>query len=122
MTGIQALRLSIAGFVVGYSYLYTPALMMEGPFLEVIGQILVNLGGLTILAAGLAGYLNGPIAWPLRPVLAAAGLAITLLEIYPVWPRVLIAGAVLATLHYLPGLFALGQKPLVKAAGAEGPR
>jgi TRAP transporter 4TM/12TM fusion protein len=122
MTGIQALRLSIAGFVVGYSYLYTPALMMEGPFLEVIGQILVNLGGLTILAAGLAGYLNGPIAWPLRPLLAAAGLAITLLEIYPVWPRVLIAAAVLATLHYLPGLFALGQKPLVKAAGAEGPR
>jgi TRAP transporter 4TM/12TM fusion protein len=120
MTGLQALRLSIAGFVVGYSYLYTPALMMDAPFFEVLGQILVNLTGLTILAAGLTGYLNGPIALPLRPLLFAAGLAITLLEIYPVWPRVLIALVALAALYYLPGVFALGRKPaVVKPAGAE---
>ncbi len=121
MTGVQALRLSIAGFVVGYSYLYTPALMMDAPFFEVLGQILVNLTGLTILAAGLTGYLNGPIALPLRPLLLVAGLAIALLEIYPVWPRVLIALVVLAVLYYLPGPFALGQRAAARPAGAETP-
>ena len=110
-TGVQAFRLSIAGFIIGFSYLYTPALMMEGPALEIIGQLLVNLTGLTVLAAGLTGYLQGRIALPLRPLFVVLGVAIPLLENYPVWPRVLLAVAVLAVLYYLPNLFAFRRVP-----------
>jgi len=111
MTGVQALRLAIAGFLIGFSYLYTPALMMSGPALEVIGQVLVNLGGLTVLAAGLTGYFNGRIALPLRPLVAVLGAAIPLLETWPVWPRVGVATLLLAALWLVPNLFALGRKP-----------
>ncbi|MBL8704297.1 MAG: TRAP transporter fused permease subunit [Rhodospirillales bacterium] len=104
-TGVSAFRLAIAGFVVGFSYLYTPSLLMEGPPLEILGQILVNLLGLTIVAIGFSGYGRGPIALPLRIVLALAGLLLALLETWSPWPRIAIEVVILALLFYVPGLF-----------------
>jgi TRAP transporter 4TM/12TM fusion protein len=119
VTGLQALRLAIAGFVVGYSYLYTPALRMEGPVLEILGQLMINFSGLTLLAAGLTGYLKGPIAWPFRPILVIVGPALALLELYPVWPRVGLACALIGILALAPGPFSLGR--MAKPAVVEPP-
>ena len=54
LTGMAAFRLGLAGFLVGYSYLFSPALLMQGPVLDIIGQTLVYLMGLTLLAGGLS--------------------------------------------------------------------
>ncbi len=101
-TGFAAFRLALAGFVIGYSYLYTPALLMQGPAIEIIGQVLVNILGLTIVAAGLFGYFRMSLAMPLRLLLIPAGLVITLLELYPVWPRIGIELVLLAGLWFMP--------------------
>jgi hypothetical protein len=45
-----------------------------------------------------------PLGMPLRLVLVAAGLTITLLELYPVWPRIGIELAVLTGLWLMPQL------------------
>ncbi|MFW6028149.1 MAG: TRAP transporter permease [bacterium] len=103
-TGFVAFRLAMAAFIIGFSYLYTPALMMQGPWVEIIGQMLVNLLGLTILAAGLFGYFRMPIGLPLRLVLVASGLLITLLELYSVWPRIGLELVILTGLWFMPQL------------------
>ena len=107
-TGLVAFRLSLAGFVIGYSYLYTPSLMMIGPVDEIIGQIAVNLVGLTILASAMFGYCRWRVHWLWRPPLAALALVTVLIETYPVWPRVGLLAVVLAMLVWLPQVFALG--------------
>lgn len=78
--GLTAFRLSIAGFVVGFSYLYTPALLMQGPWHEIAAQVAVNLLGLTLMAAGLFGYFRGDLTVPVRVLLTLAGLGLVLLE------------------------------------------
>ncbi len=116
-TGVSAFRLALAGFVVGFSYLYTPSLLMEGPALEILGQILVNLIGLTIVAIGLSGYGGGPIALPLRAILILAGLLLALLETWNVWPRVLVEILLLGALFAVPQWFG---KPHPAEAAGEG--
>ena len=108
-TGFAAWRLALAGFVIGYSYLYTPALMMEGPALEIVGQILVNLLGLTILAAGLFGWFRVDLGPLMRLALVLGGLVLALLETYDAWPRVAVELALLAALYWMPAL--LGTTP-----------
>ncbi|WGF88078.1 TRAP transporter permease [Marinivivus vitaminiproducens] len=103
-TGLAAFRLALAGFVVGYSYLYTPALTLQGPVLEIVGQVLVNVLGLVIIAAGLFGYLRSPLPMPLRMLLVPVGLFLTLFEAYSVWLRIPVELAVLAGLAYWPTL------------------
>jgi TRAP transporter 4TM/12TM fusion protein len=117
-TGLVAFRLAFAGFVIGYSYLYTPSLMMIGPIDEIVGQVLVNLIGLTLLAAALFGYCRAPIHPGWRLPIAAFALVSVLLETYPTWPRVGLQVALLATLIWLPQVFALGHAPVRRTAEA----
>ena len=116
-TGFTAWRLAMAGFVIGYSYLYTPSLMMIGPASEIIGQVLVNLIGLTIVAAGLFGWFRVDLGIPLRLVLVSAGLLLVLVESYDVWPRILLEIAVVAGLYFAPAL--LGRLPVQRPVGRE---
>ncbi|MEO7402575.1 MAG: TRAP transporter fused permease subunit, partial [Burkholderiales bacterium] len=78
--GLVAFKLAIAAFVIGFSYLYTPALLMQGPWSEILGQLTVNLLGLTLMAAGFFGYFRGDLNGPLRAVLVVVGLGLVLLE------------------------------------------
>ncbi len=104
-TGFAAWRLALAGFVIGFSYLYTPALMLQAPAPEIVGQLLVNLLGLTIVAAGLFGWFRVDLGVPLRLALVFGGLLLVLLETYDAWPRIAAELAVLAALYWLPVLF-----------------
>ena len=87
-TGVAAFRLGIAGFVVGLSFLYSPALLMQGPVLNIIAETLVNLIGLSLVAAGLSGYLRieRSIAW--RVLMVVAGLLLVLYHGLDVWLRI----------------------------------
>jgi TRAP transporter 4TM/12TM fusion protein len=100
-TGLVAARLAIAGFVVGFSYLYTPALLMQGPPIDIIAELLVNILGLSIMAAAMSGYFAGHMPWALRVPLTVLGLGIVLAETMPVWPRIGLELAIMALLYVL---------------------
>lgn len=101
-TGVEAFRLAAAGFLIGFSYLFTPSLMLQGPWDEILGQILINLGGLLALAAAFTGYLSSPLPRLVRLILLVVGPTLAMLEIYPVWPRVLILAVILGVASAAP--------------------
>ncbi len=72
--GMQAMRIAVAGFVVPFMAVYSPALMLQGDGgLSATAYVVTK----AVLAIGLwgassIGYLWGPLSWPER-ILAAAG-------------------------------------------------
>ena len=71
-TGFQALKLAAAGFIVGFSYLLSPALTMQAPADEVILSFVNMLLALTVVAACFVGYFRRPIPVFARLPFAAA--------------------------------------------------
>ena len=118
-TGVVAFRLALAGFVVGFNYLYTPALLMQGPAIEIAAEFLVNFFGLTLLAAALSGFFRDDIAMPWRIVFVIVGLVLVLLETQNVWLRILAELAIMATLYLVPKFFAPATPPVLRRAAAE---
>ena len=111
MTGLAAFRLGLAGFLVGYSYLFSPALLMQGPVLEIVGQLLLYLVGLTLVAAGLSGHLRADLGRGPRMLMVAGGLLLILANGVPVWLRVAAELALLVALW-------VAQRPAAAASDA----
>ena len=81
-TGLNASKLAIAAFVVPYIFALNPVLLLQGSFAwyELVIAVATCLVGLFALAAGLNGHLFRSIPWPLRIVMAAAGLCMMIPE------------------------------------------
>lgn len=86
--GIAAFRLGLAGFLVGFSYLFTTALLMQGPALEIVGHLILYLGGLTLVAASLSGFFWRPMSWQLRLIVIPLALVLLLLHETSLWLRI----------------------------------
>lgn len=86
--GIAAFRLGLAGFLVGFSYLFTTALLMEGPVVSIVGHLILYLGGLTLVAAALSGHFRQPMTLGLRLTVAPLALVLLLLHEQPLWLRI----------------------------------
>ncbi|MFM9884185.1 MAG: TRAP transporter permease [Burkholderiales bacterium] len=112
-TGVVAFRLAIAGFLVGFSYLDNPALLMQGPIELILGYTLLNMLGLTILAAGLFGYFRGDLPGWLRVLLVVVGATAVLWDGVAVQWRVAVECLVLGILYALPSFLA-GQAAIKK--------
>ena len=97
--GVVAFRLAIAGFVVGFSYLHSSALLLQDTWLEIIGEFLGNALGLTLLAAGFFGFFRAPLPMLVRVPLIPLGIMATLFDPIPVWWRVAIVLAVCVALY-----------------------
>lgn len=75
---LAAFRFSLVGFTLPYMFVYRPALCLMshdgGPAapLAVVGAVAGAVVGIVALAAGMAGYLNARLSWPLRLVCFAA--------------------------------------------------
>ncbi|MBM3521611.1 MAG: TRAP transporter fused permease subunit [Alphaproteobacteria bacterium] len=118
-TGLVAARLALAGFVVGFNYLYTPALLMQGPWLDILGEVLVNAIGLSLAAAAMSGYFRGDLAMAWRVVVGLAALGLVLLlEGYGTWIRVAIELVIVAALWLAPRFF---MPKSAKATAPDGP-
>ncbi|WP_051152184.1 TRAP transporter permease [Fodinicurvata sediminis] len=102
VTGAQAFRLATAGFIVGFSYLYTPALLFKAPLGEIIVQFGVNILALTLVAVSFTGFLYGRIWFVARPLLFVAGVVTALLEAVDPLLRIVSAGGLLALLWWGP--------------------
>ena len=97
--GVVAFRLAIAGFVVGFSYLHSSALLLQDTWPEIIGEFLANAIGLTLLAAGFFGFFRAPLPMLVRVPLIPLGIMATLFDPIPVWWRVAIVLAVCVALY-----------------------
>ncbi|HEV8340061.1 MAG TPA: TRAP transporter permease [bacterium] len=105
-TGFAATRLALAGIIVPFVFVYSPALLLQGGGLgEVLLTSLTGLLGVIALAAGASGYLLAP-ARPLDRVLLIAA-AIALIFHKPSWDLV--------------GLVLLGGTALLQRARARSP-
>ena len=74
--GWQAVKFAAAGFIVPYFFVYNPALLFSGSWLEIGRSLLTGTIGVIALAAGLEGYFIR-VAWPWeRAIFIAAALCL----------------------------------------------
>lgn len=57
-TGLEALRLAVVGFIIPYIFIYNPALMLNGSFIEIVTLVISTLYIVVALAAAFRGYLH----------------------------------------------------------------
>jgi TRAP transporter 4TM/12TM fusion protein len=96
-TGWQATRLGISTFILPFAFVYSPALFLKGPPLDVIFAVLSGLAGSFLLAVGIIGYFISPLIWFQR----AAVIMGSLFLIFPGW-RTDIVGVILALVGLFP--------------------
>jgi TRAP transporter 4TM/12TM fusion protein len=77
---LAAFRFALVGFTLPFMFVYRPQLLLVSPtgdtprLSSVIGAVAIALLGITPLAAGIAGYLRGPLGLGARTVLVTASL------------------------------------------------
>lgn len=75
-TGFQATKLGVAAFIVPFLFVYYPALLMDGPALDILQASLTGLMGVVALAAAIEGYFMGRLSLPLRLMTLVSALAL----------------------------------------------
>lgn len=78
LTGLHASRMAIAGYAVGFSYLFVPEMRMVGNWGDIIINLFAIVGGLSLVSGGIAGYLNGHLNTFARMLFIAIGAVIAL--------------------------------------------
>jgi TRAP transporter 4TM/12TM fusion protein len=74
ITSVHATRFGIAGFTVGFAFIYDPGIMLRGSPLDIGVATAIQVAALTLITAGYAGFLLAPVGWPLRLLMGIAGL------------------------------------------------
>ena len=100
-TGVQAMKLAVAGFVVPYMFVFAHSmLMIDASVVSVIWVALSGLLGVLMLAIAVEGYFRRALGWGGRLLSAIGALAL----MYPGWPTDVLGIAVLG------GLFLMGKR------------
>ena len=110
--GGQAMRIGAAGFIVPFMFVYEPALLMIGPWTEVLAAVVSATIGCILLAAGLFGYLLRECSLWQRLALVAAAL----LLIKPGWATDL-AGLFLVLAVVAAQWYSLSREPAKAGEG-----
>jgi TRAP-type uncharacterized transport system fused permease subunit len=93
-TAWPSMRLAIAAYVVPFAFVYNPALLFEGSYVEIVLSTLSALVAIVVLCIGLEGYLTHRMHIVSRVVFVVAGLAM-------LWPKPIVFAVAL-------GVVALG--------------
>jgi TRAP transporter 4TM/12TM fusion protein len=72
--GWTATRLALVAFLIPFMFVLDPGLLLQGPWLQVLGVSLSATLGVIGLAAGLVGWLFQPVGWLVRSALVVAAL------------------------------------------------
>lgn len=75
-----AVKLGLATFIVPFMFFVSPALLGQGTWLEVAHVTVTAALGVYLLASSTEGWLNGPVALPLRGLLFIAALCLIVPE------------------------------------------
>jgi TRAP-type uncharacterized transport system fused permease subunit len=80
-TGFYAMRLGGILFILPFLFVINPALILQGPWGTILTASFTALIAIWILSSAMEGYLYrvGPLSWPLRIFVLAAGFTL----IYP---------------------------------------
>jgi TRAP transporter 4TM/12TM fusion protein len=70
--GWQAVKFAAAGFIVPFFFIYYPALLFQGSWLEILQAVVSGMVGVIALAAGLEGYFYRAATWLERGLFLAA--------------------------------------------------
>ena len=81
-TGWQAMRLCSIAYIVPFLFVFSPALLLVGPWYEVVLSVVTAIIGAILLGVGIVGYLFRPIGLVKRTffLLSATGLLIPIIE------------------------------------------
>lgn len=75
-TGVETCRLGIAAYAIPFMFVYSPGLLGQGPWHEVLWATGVAAVGVISLAAAVEGWLAGPLSLALRLCVGVAAVAI----------------------------------------------
>lgn len=95
-TGIEAVKVGIASFLIPFMFIYTPSLLLDGAWYRIAIDSVTAAIGIICLAAAVQGYFRRL----LKPWERVALAATALLFIVPTWETMLLAGAVLIMLWF----------------------
>jgi TRAP transporter 4TM/12TM fusion protein len=96
-TGYEAFILALSGFVVPFIFVYDPALLMEGAWLDILVVSAATLLAVILLAASVEGWFGRNLAMPVRAMMALATICLA----WPDW-RVRLFGFAAAAVTILP--------------------
>lgn len=78
-TGIQAVKIALAGFVVPYIFVFAPSLLLiDATIAEIIISALTAIIGVVALGIFAEGFMYKVVSWPIRVVALIAALAMML--------------------------------------------
>ena len=78
-TGMTAVRIAIAGFLIPYVFILQPALLLQGTWQDMVTALVTLVLGMVGVAAGMAGYFFGTANVVERVLLFVGGIAL----VYP---------------------------------------
>lgn len=73
-TGFAAMRLGITAYVIPFIFAFFPALLFEGPPLEIIVALITAMLGCFLLASAVTGYLFRELGLLMRVMMSLAGI------------------------------------------------
>jgi TRAP transporter 4TM/12TM fusion protein len=99
-SGLAAVKIGFAGFIVPFMFAYEPSLLMIGDWPTIVSSCVTASVGVVLFAAGLHGYLLTAAAYWQRVLLVVAGLLLIKPGIYTDLAGVAIAAFVVAAQHW----------------------
>jgi TRAP transporter 4TM/12TM fusion protein len=75
ITSLHATRFGIAGFTVGFAFIYDPGIMLRGSILDIATATGIQLAALTLITSAYAGFLLAPLPKLVRLAMGLVGLA-----------------------------------------------
>jgi TRAP-type uncharacterized transport system fused permease subunit len=64
----------LAAFIVPFMFFYSPAILMEGPWLTIGQNLATATVGVFLLSAAATGYFKAPLPLPLRVILLVGAI------------------------------------------------
>src|SRR5213596_179347 len=77
-TGWVGMRLGIVAYIVSFVFVYHPALILRGGWLDIVAAVFTASLGVILLGIGCAGYLFRPLGWAKRAWACLAGMFLIL--------------------------------------------
>src|SRR5204862_6184748 len=75
-TGWVGMRLVIVAYIVPFVFVYHPALILRGGWLDIVAAVFTASPGVILLGIGSAGYRFPPLGWAKRAGPCLAGMSL----------------------------------------------
>lgn len=98
MAGLHAARFAVAGFTVGFAFIYDPGIMLKGSLFDIVTAAAIQALALVLITSSYAGYLLRPLPLALRVLVGVIGLFAAFVHGVPDWVRLGLAGGLLVAI------------------------